>query len=59
MLFQSPDSDLDLKPVMFWIQGGGFVTGSGGTALQGPEMLLTEGIVLVTSTHRIGIIGTL
>ncbi|KAJ3638223.1 hypothetical protein MTP99_001625 [Tenebrio molitor] len=49
----------DLKPVMVWIHGGGFTSGSGSTEVYGPEFLLTEDIVLVTINYRLGIIGFL
>jgi carboxylesterase type B len=48
-----------LKPVMVWIHGGGFSTGSSKSDLYGPEFLLTEDIVLVTINYRLGIFGFL
>jgi carboxylesterase type B len=48
-----------LKPVMFWIHGGGFKTGSNTSKRYGPEFLLTEDIVLVTINYRVGIFGFL
>ncbi|RZC37636.1 COesterase and/or Abhydrolase 3 domain containing protein, partial [Asbolus verrucosus] len=48
-----------LKPVMFWIHGGGFTSGSSSSVIYGPEFLLTEDIVLVTINYRTGILGFL
>ncbi|NP_001034534.1 putative esterase [Tribolium castaneum] len=48
-----------LKPVMVWIHGGGFTSGSGSSEIYGPEFLMTEDIVLVSINYRIGIIGFL
>jgi carboxylesterase type B len=44
-----------LKPVMVWIHGGGFSSGSGNSDTYGPEFLLTEDIVLVTINYRLGV----
>jgi carboxylesterase type B len=49
----------DLKAVMVWIHGGGFITGSGSTEVYGPDFLLTEDVVLVTINYRLGIFGTM
>ncbi|XP_063922124.1 esterase B1-like isoform X2 [Zophobas morio] len=49
----------DLKPVMFWIHGGGFTSGSGSTEAYGPEFILMEDVVLVTINYRTGILGFL
>lgn len=51
--------DFKPKPVMVWIHGGGFKTGSSETDLHGPEYLLSEDIVLVTFNYRLGILGFL
>jgi carboxylesterase type B len=48
-----------LKPVMVWIHGGAFRSGSNKTDVYGPEFLLTEDIVLVTINYRLGIFGFL
>ncbi|KAJ8924064.1 hypothetical protein NQ315_006841 [Exocentrus adspersus] len=49
----------ELKPVMFWIHGGGFTTGSSHSIIYGPEYLITEDIVLVTFNYRLGVLGFL
>ncbi|XP_067006820.2 esterase FE4 [Anabrus simplex] len=46
-----------LKPVMVWIHGGGFGTGSGNHEKQGPQFLINEGIVYVSINYRLGIFG--
>ncbi|XP_063921165.1 juvenile hormone esterase-like [Zophobas morio] len=47
------------KPVMVWIHGGAFKSGSSKRDVYGPEYLLTEDIVLVTINYRLGIFGFL
>ncbi|KAK5647704.1 hypothetical protein RI129_002596 [Pyrocoelia pectoralis] len=54
-----PTNGGPLKPVMCWIPGGGFVSGSGNTDLYGPEYLITEDVVLVTINYRLGLLGFL
>ncbi|CAK1585711.1 unnamed protein product [Parnassius mnemosyne] len=46
-------------PVMFWIHGGGYISGSGNDDLYGPEFLVRHGIILVTINYRLGIVGFL
>ncbi|XP_067008041.2 esterase FE4 [Anabrus simplex] len=48
-----------LKPVMVWIHGGGFLSGSGNHEPQGPEFLINKGIVYVSINYRLGIFGFL
>lgn len=48
-----------LKPVMFWIHGGGYVMGSGDSEFYGPHYLISEDIVLVTINYRLGLLGFL
>ncbi|XP_022902606.2 esterase B1-like [Onthophagus taurus] len=47
------------KPVFVWIHGGAFVTGSGNPDVFGPEFLITQNIVIVTLTYRLGPLGFL
>nr|WCC58149.1 carboxylesterase [Pharsalia antennata] len=54
-----PDSDSKLKPVMVFIHGGAFSTGSNKPSMYGPEFLLTEDIVLVVINYRLGALGFL
>lgn len=48
-----------LRPVMFWIHGGGFVDGSGSTERYGPEFLVARDVVLVTVNYRLGMLGNI
>lgn len=48
-----------LKPVMFWIHGGGFTMGSSHSVIYGPEYLITQDVVLVTFNYRLGVLGFL
>ena len=50
-------SSLDLKPVFFWIHGGGFSIGSGEMLGQQPDLLLEAGMVVVTINYRLGALG--
>lgn len=46
-------------PVMVFIHGGGFVSGSSGSALYTGEHLAHEGVVVVTLNYRLGSFGWL
>ncbi|XP_060520064.1 esterase B1-like [Cylas formicarius] len=48
-----------LKPVMVWIHGGAFKSGSNSLLVFGPEFLITEDIVLVSINYRLGLLGFL
>ena len=55
MNIYTPNVDLnkdELLPVMVWIYGGGFITGSGVFTEYGPEKWLDQGIVVVTVNYR-------
>ncbi|KAK5647705.1 hypothetical protein RI129_002597 [Pyrocoelia pectoralis] len=54
-----PSENTDLKPVMVWIHGGGFVAGSGSSDLYGPNFLISESVIIVTINYRLGILGFL
>jgi para-nitrobenzyl esterase len=45
------------RPVMVWIHGGGFTTGSGAMASYDGEKLACEGAVVVTINYRLGPLG--
>ena len=51
--------DDDLKPVMVYIHGGGFVHGSGNgeTDFIGPGYFMDRELVLVTFNYRLGVLG--
>lgn len=48
-----------LKPVMVWIHGGAFITGSNGKDLYDPEYLLRYDVVVITINYRLGVFGLL
>ena len=55
MNIYTPNVDLnkdELLPVVVWIYGGGFITGSGVFTEYGPEKWLDQGIVVVTVNYR-------
>ena len=48
------------RPVMVWIHGGGFINGSGASALYDGSRLATRGdVVVVTVNYRLGVLGFL
>jgi len=47
------------RPVMVWIYGGGFVSGGTNVPIYDGEALAKKGIVLVSITYRVGILGFL
>jgi para-nitrobenzyl esterase len=46
-------------PVMVWIHGGGWTTGSGSTPLYAGDALARRGVVVVTLNYRVGALGFL
>ncbi|XP_075235208.1 juvenile hormone esterase-like isoform X2 [Lycorma delicatula] len=52
-------NDKSLKPVMVWVHGGGFQSGSGNTDYYGPDFLVKNDVVLVTFNYRLGVLGFL
>jgi para-nitrobenzyl esterase len=56
----SPSLDGPAKPVMVWIHGGAFTSGSGASALyQGAQLARRGDVVVVTVNYRLGILGFL
>jgi len=49
------DRDRHGLPVMFWIHGGGLITGS--STPYNPERLVKEGVIVVTINYRLGYLG--
>jgi len=45
------------RPVMFWIYGGGYYTGSGSQSMYDGEALARKGVVVVTFNYRLGTLG--
>ncbi|KAL1502034.1 hypothetical protein ABEB36_007242 [Hypothenemus hampei] len=48
-----------LKPVMVYIHGGAFLLGSNRKEIYGPEILISEDVVVVTINYRLGLLGFL
>ena len=48
----------DKRPVMFWIHGGGFITGNG-ASLDGARLVLRGDVVVVSINYRLGYFGFL
>ncbi|MBN1388063.1 MAG: carboxylesterase/lipase family protein [Bacteroidales bacterium] len=56
----TPGNDTMKRPVMFYNHGGGFNTGSGGSAAQdGANLARFFDVVVVQSNHRLGLMGYL
>ncbi|MEU6995741.1 carboxylesterase family protein [Streptomyces sp. NPDC046465] len=56
---RTPAADDEKRPVMVFIHGGGFVTGSTRAALYDGKAFARDGVVLVTVNYRLGIPGFL
>lgn len=56
---RTPASDGAARPVMVFVHGGGFVTGSTRAALYDGRTFARDGVVLVTLNYRLGIPGFL
>ncbi|XP_015115261.1 venom carboxylesterase-6 [Diachasma alloeum] len=59
LLANRQKSSMPRYPVMVWIHGGGFQTGSGHSSYYSPTYLLDHNIVLVTLNYRLGPFGFL
>jgi len=56
----TPGIDAGRRPVMVWVHGGSFVSGSGAGSLYRGGMLAREGdVVVVTINYRLGMLGFL
>jgi para-nitrobenzyl esterase len=56
----SPGLDDAKRPVMVWLHGGGFTSGSGANPVTSGEQLARRGdVVVVTVNHRLGALGFL
>lgn len=51
--------DQELRPVMVWIHGGGYVGGASSTFLFEGSTLAREGVVVVSLNYRLGVLGFL
>ncbi len=45
------------RPVIVWIHGGGFISGSGSVPIYDGEAMAEKGVVFVTINYRLGIFG--
>ena len=55
----TPRNDDGGRPVMVWIHGGGFTTGTGASTLFAGNHLASHGVVVVTINYRLGALGLL
>jgi len=56
----TPGLDDARRPVMVWVHGGGFTSGSGASALyDGRHLAQAAGVVVVTINYRLGALGYL
>ena len=56
----TPAADAVRRPVMVWLHGGGYATGSGGfIAYDGANLARHEDVVAVTVNHRLNVFGFL
>jgi para-nitrobenzyl esterase len=55
----APASGTDRLPVMVWIYGGGFQSGSSSEPRQDGERLAAKGVVVVSFNYRVGLFGFL
>jgi para-nitrobenzyl esterase len=53
----SPKRQSKRLPVMVWVHGGGYTSGSGSAALYDARMLAARGVVVVTINYRLGRFG--
>lgn len=53
----SPEGSGDLRPVMVWIHGGGFVNGGSSPSTYAGDRLARKGVVVVSFNYRLGRFG--
>ncbi|MUI15439.1 carboxylesterase family protein [Massilia dura] len=58
-IWSAAESGGEPRPVLVWIYPGGFLTGSGSSALFDGEGLARKGVVVVTFNYRLGVLGFL
>jgi len=55
----TPNADNRKRPVLFWIHGGGFTTGSGPIGTFRQKLTARGDVVLVSINYRLGVLGFL
>ena len=55
----APASSSEKKPVIVWVHGGAFTSGSGSCPIYDGENMAKKGVVFVTINYRLGIFGFL
>ena len=55
----APRETTELRPVLFWIHGGGYTGGSGSSAIYDGTALAGDGAVVVTINYRLNVFGFL
>lgn len=58
-IWTAAQNDIEKRPVIVWIHGGAFTSGSGTVPLYNGEALASKGVVFVTINYRLGIWGFL
>jgi len=52
----APEHALNM-PVMVWIHGGAYMSGTGNTELYGPEHFMDKDVILVSINYRLSVLG--
>ena len=58
-IWTAAKSSSERRPVIVWIHGGAFTSGSGSVPLYNGEALAKKGVVFVTINYRVGLFGFL
>lgn len=58
-VWTTADTPGDKLPVLFWIHGGGYNSGSGSVPVYEGEALARRGVIVVTVNYRVGVLGFL
>jgi len=58
-IWTSAKSSSEKRPVIVWIHGGGFQSGSGSVPLYNGRAMAKKGVVFVTINYRLGVFGFL
>ncbi|XP_054165676.1 acetylcholinesterase-1-like [Oppia nitens] len=56
-IWRKNDMSSTLKPVMFWIHGGGFIAGSSLAPIYNGSVLAINDVVVVSANYRLGVFG--